>query len=144
LNKKPDLPTASADPSLWSDQSQRSYGRTRSSYTDIAYRCCFCGKDAVFTALAQKRAFEVLKMHIHKRRVLCEPCWNDHHALERDIAAHEARWALEKPALRQDAAFLAAWRSLLVLSERYGARPNSATQAMLSKMLDGLGGTGSA
>jgi hypothetical protein len=129
--------TAPADPALWSEKSQGSVRASfRTHYTDRAYRCSACRKEAVFTAAEQKMAYEVKKTHIDVRRVLCTPCWRERHVVEQKIAACEAQWAESKPVLARDAAFLSTWRELLLEHHHYGARVNSAAANMLQHLLD--------
>ncbi|NHZ90704.1 hypothetical protein F2P45_16990 [Massilia sp. CCM 8733] len=129
--------TAPADPRQWSEKSQGSVAATfRTHYTDCAYRCRNCRKDALFSAAEQKNVYEVKKTHIDVRRVLCEACWRDSHAVAQKIAACEARWAESKQLLSRDAAFLSAWSGLLLEHQHYGARENIAAKNMLRKLLD--------
>ncbi len=137
--KKVPLPpaTAPADPRQWSEQSQAAVAASfRTHYTDKAYRCRYCGKDALFSAAEQKIVYEVKKAHIGVQRVLCEACWRDSHVVTQKIADCEARWAESKQVLAHDEAFLSAWHALLLEHQRYGARANSATKNMLLKLLD--------
>ncbi|MDQ1922714.1 zinc-ribbon domain containing protein [Massilia pseudoviolaceinigra] len=129
--------TAPADPTQWSDKSQGTVAASfRKHYTDHAYRCRACRKDALFSAAEQKIAYEVRKTHINVQRKLCEACWRECHVVENKIAACEAQWAQSKPALARDAVFLSTWRALLLAHQRYGARENGAAKTMLQKLLD--------
>ncbi|MDQ1829878.1 zinc-ribbon domain containing protein [Massilia scottii] len=129
--------TAPADPTQWSDNSQGTVAASfRTYYTDRAYRCRACRKDALFSAAEQKIAYEVRKTQINAQRVLCEACWRERHVVEKKIAACEAQWAQSKSALARDAVFLSAWRALLLEHQRYGARENGAANTMLQKLLD--------
>jgi hypothetical protein len=128
---------APADPSLWSEQSQRSVAAAwTKEYRDIPYRCWRCRADAVFTAQDQKHAFEVQKAPIDQRRVLCEDCWRQSVGIGRELGMCESRWSVEKPALRKDKEFLARWLQLLEAREEYVAyKPDTAKKNMLKKLL---------
>ncbi|NHZ41900.1 zinc-ribbon domain containing protein [Massilia aquatica] len=130
-----------ADPRQWSEQSQAAVAASfRTHYSDKAYRCRYCSKDALFSAAEQKIVYEVKKAHIGVQRVLCGACWRDGHVVEQKIADCEARWAESKQVLAHDAAFLSAWHALLLLHQRYGARANSAAKNMLRKLLNRIVG----
>jgi hypothetical protein len=133
---------APADPSLWSAKSQQSYAFwSRTFYEDIAYRCHYCGVDAVFTAREQKIAYETKKTHIDVRRVLCAACFRDRAEVARHIARCQAQWAMAKIELGRDQVFLQNWRCLLTEHARYGARADGAAMGMLDKALARLAGT---
>lgn len=140
------MPTvAPADPSQWSEKCQGSVPATYvTTYTDIPYRCRYCGIAAVFTAREQKLAYEVKKTHIDVQRVLCEPCWRECGRVAKRIAACEAKWAESKKELAADAKFLAEWRGLLEEHHRYGAPANGAAMNMLRKLLEGVAGVAAA
>lgn len=142
MKKKRGLPppaTALADPRQWSEKSQGSVAASFCThYTDQAYRCHACRKEALFSAAEQKFVYEVKKTHIDVRRVLCEACWRERRAVQGKIAACEAQWAASKPELALDAAFLSTWLALLLEHHHYGARLNRATSNMLHKLLDRL------
>jgi hypothetical protein len=128
---------APADPSLWSEQSQRSVaaGWTK-EYRDIPYKCWRCKTEAVFTAQDQKYTFEVQKAPIDQRRVLCEDCWRESLAIARELETFEGRWSSEKPVLRRDKEFLARWLHLLQVREEYVAyKPDTAKKNMLKNLL---------
>lgn len=143
MKRKPPLPAptvVAADPGEWSAKSQGSVAaHFCTEYRDIAYRCRYCGEQAVFTAREQKRVYEVQKTHIDVQRVLCEVCYVARAGVARKVAACEAQWAQGKRVLVTDAGFLTGWRDLLVEHYRYGARPNGAAIAMLEKALGKLG-----
>lgn len=135
--------TAPADPRQWSEKSQGSVAASFCThYTDRAYRCHACGKEALFTAAEQKIVYEVKKTHIDVQRVLCEACWRARQVVAQKIAACEAQWAASKALLARDAAFLSAWRALLEEHRHYGARQNSAAMTMLKKLLERAAGGG--
>ena len=128
---------APADPSLWSEQSQRSVavGWTK-EYRDIPYKCWRCNADAVFTAQDQKYTFEVKKAPIDQRRLLCEDCWRESLAVARELENFERRWSEEKSVLRTEKEFLARWLDLLQVREKYVPyRPDTAKKNMLKNLL---------
>lgn len=128
---------APADPDLWSEQSRRSVSASwTKEYRDIRYRCWRCKAEAVFSAQDQKYAFEVLKAPIDQQRVLCEDCWRKSVAITKHLKTFEERWRAEKPALRKNKEFLAAWLKLVEAREEYVAyKPDTAKKNMLRKLL---------
>jgi len=127
-----------ADPSKWSEKSQRSvsfhYVR---EYKDIGYNCWRCKKAAVFSAADQKYTYEVKKAPIDQRRILCTECWMVLLQIDRDINMCQQPWAESKKSLRMNVEFLTAWLTLLTSRELYVPyRPNTATTNMLRKLID--------
>jgi hypothetical protein len=130
-----------ADPSQWSEKSQRSvsFGWTK-EYQDIKYSCWHCGKAATFSAADQKRAFEVKKTPVDQRRILCPECWKQSEDLTKQIVACEEQWQSSKAILRKDKGFLERWLQLLVTKEHYARyRANTAAKRMLEKLLNEIG-----
>ncbi len=128
---------APADPSKWSEASQRSVSAewTR-EYRDIEYSCWRCQAPAIFTAQDQKRAYEVQKAPIDQRRTLCPDCWKRSLAIAQDIDGCKTTWADSKSKLQQDSAFLSKWLQLLKEQEQYVRyRPDTATKNMLGRLL---------
>jgi hypothetical protein len=126
-----------ADPSLWSEQSQRSVsvGWTK-EYRDIKYQCWRCSSPAVFTARDQKRTFEVKKAPIDQRRILCDKCWHQSLEIRRELADCAERWVDSKANLANDKAFLARWLGLLELLEEFVPhRPDTAKKNMIKRRL---------
>ena len=129
-----------ADPSQWSEASQRSVSAqwTR-EYRDIEYSCWHCQARAVFSAVDQKRAYELKKAPIDQKRVLCADCWKRSLVLAAEIGHCEELWAASKSQLQKDGEFLLKWLTLLQERERYVSyRPNTAVKNMLRKFLDKL------
>jgi Probable zinc-ribbon domain len=132
---------APADPTQWSEGSQRSvsFGWTK-EYHDIKYSCWRCQRGAVFSAEDQKYTFEVKKAPIDQRRTLCPDCWQSSLTIAKEINGCEERWVSSKASLSKDRAFLSRWLELLVSREEYVAyRPNTAAKNMLQKLLKELG-----
>ena len=126
-----------ADPSKWSEKSQRSLtAEFTKEYTSLQYNCWRCKASSIFTAADQKYTYEVKKAPIDQRRILCADCWK--RSLEIGSALEDCRqqWALSKASLKGDRAFLSNWLSLLVEREEYiPYRPNTATKNMLRRLL---------
>ncbi len=137
MSKLGQLPTAPADPRLWSEQSQRSVSAGwTTEYRDIEYACWRCGAAAVFTALDQKYTFEVKKAPIDQRRTLCESCWRRSLEIANQLRDNADRWAREKPHLTKDRDFLEGWLNLLREQEEYVAyKPDTAKKNMLERLL---------
>jgi Probable zinc-ribbon domain len=121
----------------WSRSSKQSlaYDFARKTYSNITFKCQQCGADEVFTAEAQKRAYEDKKAYIWQRRVLCASCWKDEQLIAKSLRSYMTKWKLDKQNLKSDAVFLQNWLELLELHPYYGARKNTALIAMVSKCL---------
>jgi hypothetical protein len=128
---------APADPSRWSEQSQRSVSAEwTKEYRDIQYQCWKCKADAVFTAQDQKITFDVKKAPIDQRRILCEDCWKQSNQIARELSENERLWAEKKPTLQKDREFLRQWLELLEEREKYVPyRPDTAKKNMLKTLL---------
>ena len=126
-----------ADPSKWSQASQRSVSAEwTTEYTSYRYTCWRCRVSAVFTAADQQYTYEVKKAPIDQKRVLCESCWVRSNAISVELTECERMWAASKPLLRIDRRFLERWMRLLVEAEEYSAyKADIARKNMLSKLL---------
>src|SRR5262245_59139001 len=128
--------TISADPTQWSEESQRSVSfEWVREYKDIRYSCWNCKRDAVFSASDQKFTYEVRKANINQRRILCGPCWKESKRISVKLAQCDEQWAGSKTRLRADAVFLKQWLELLTVSESYALKPDTAKKAMLKALL---------
>jgi predicted transglutaminase-like protease len=137
MPKKPPPNSVPADPSKWSEKSQRSVSAdwTR-EYTDISYNCWHCKAESVFSAEDQKYTFEKKKAPISQQRVLCQACWEESHRIAARIEDFDMRWAEQKQLLRTDKAFAKSWLETLELQERYVSyRQDIARKNMLRKLL---------
>lgn len=103
-----------ADPTRWSESSKRSYGGIYiHSYSDIEYTCRGCGQRAVFTAAAQKQAYEEQGAYIYQRRVLCGDCYQKKCEVLVMLRQCEERWKRDKETLQGDMTFLQHWHELI-------------------------------
>lgn len=138
---KPQHQRIPIDASRWSPESRRSISVESAAeyYEDIRYDCIACGAPSIFTAEAQKGAYETRKAHIWQRRLLCEPCFDMRQASERELRAIRSRWRASRADLKRDAAALKRWQDLLLLLPMYGARRDVAAIAMVRKVLSDLG-----
>lgn len=127
-----------ADPSKWSEKSQRSVAADfTKDYTDIVYDCWRCKEPAVFSAADQKHTFEVKKASIDQRRTLCGDCWKELLRIERNLRICEEQWSQSKKSLKLDTSFLSGWLDLVIEREQYVPyRPDTAKKNMLRKLLD--------
>lgn len=144
MKRKPSPAPASsvaADPTRWGEGSQGSVAsHFTTRYDDIHYRCWHCREPAVFTALEQKRAYEVKQVNINQQRILCTPCWRASHAIAAQLEAHAAAWQASRSTLRSDPAFLQAWLELLLQRDTYVPnRRDTARVNMLRKLLEKAG-----
>lgn len=139
LKKKGAVPVAQAvpaDPALWAEKCQDLVAAWfRKEYTDKHYACWSCRVPCVFSAADQKYSYEVKKNHIDQSRNLCETCWKDSLRVDAATEVYAARWAESKNTLRTDGAFLSGWLDLLLQHDKYTHKKNTATQAMLRKLL---------
>ena len=137
MNKRVSPTAVPADPSKWSEGSQRSVSSAWvTEYTSFRYNCWRCRASSVFTAADQKYTYEVKKADINQQRVLCEACWKRSNAIAAELARCEALWATEKVRLRTDRAFLESWAKLLEERDEYVAyRADVAKKNMLAKLL---------
>ena len=129
--------TVPADPSQWSESSQRSVSAAwTTEYATYGYTCWRCRERALFTAADQKYTYEIKKAPIDQKRILCEICWKQMNAITAELANCEEAWLRSKPKLRSDRAFLQAWLSLLQEREQYVPyKPDVARKNMLAKLL---------
>ncbi len=127
-----------ADPTKWSEKSQRSVSAGwTSNYKDINYKCCHCQVDATFSAADQKYTYEKKKAHIDHRRILCERCWRESLQIAAQLKEFQGEWSKSKQALRSDKTFLARWLRLLESQEKYVPyRHDVARKNMLRRLLD--------
>ncbi|MCV2423807.1 zinc-ribbon domain containing protein [Paucibacter sp. DJ2R-2] len=137
MPKKSPSIAVSADPSKWSEASQRSVSAEwTSEYTDILYSCWHCKAESVFSAQDQKYTFEEKKAPIDQRRLLCQACWAESHRIAARLKEFDTRWAEQKQSLRTDKEFAAGWLETLELQERYVPyRHDVARKNMLRKLL---------
>ncbi len=120
----------------WSEASRRplAYISAPSEYEDIHFKCYHCGRSAVFSAEAQREAFEVKKAYIWQRRTLCQECFLSRVALEREVNELNSRWKTERRIVESQPELLKRWIQLLEELPSYGARRNTAHLAMLRKL----------
>jgi Probable zinc-ribbon domain len=126
-----------ADPSQWSEASQRSVSANwTKEYTSYRYNCWRCRESAVFTATDQKYTYEVKKADINQQRLLCGPCWRRSNEIKSQLRLNEETWSASKHAKTRDREFLEAWLALLEELEQYVPyRPDTAKKNMLTKLL---------
>jgi hypothetical protein len=102
--------------SLWSRSSQRSYGgnydERATHYEGIAYRCRPCGSSSVWSAEAQRHAYEVEKKISSWVPNLCDACRSRRADLKKTNAELQERWCANRETLAVDLAFLESWLSV--------------------------------
>lgn len=118
----------------WSESSQRTYA-TMQFYEDIAWACRGCGQPGVFTAQAQKQAFEVAHVYIYWRPRLCEACTQKKQSTAETMRRYEARWKANKQELQHDLAFLKQWVVLLETYAQLSGRKNDALLQLVRKLM---------
>jgi putative zinc ribbon protein len=140
MEQKTKVNSVPADPTNWSEQSQRSISfHYIREYNDITYNCWRCARSAIFSASDQRYTYEVKKAPIDQRRILCTDCRKESLCIEQDIKSCERCWSDSKSVLRSDSSFLTAWIGLLTSQEGYVPyHPNVATKNMLRNLLEQL------
>jgi ribosomal protein S27AE len=130
--------SAPVDRQQWSIESQRSYSFF-ANYQDIKYDCHVCGARAIFSAVEQKRQYEVKKDHICTNRVLCPDCFATSIKAASDIRACERAWKESRKILSADSAFLLRWLESMAQYKRFQPyRHNFAIEAMIRKRLTAI------
>jgi Probable zinc-ribbon domain len=126
-----------ADPSRWSESSQRSVSAEwTTEYTSYRYSCWRCRTSSVFSAADQQYTYEVKKAPIDQKRILCEPCWKRSNAISSELAKCEHAWSTSKASLRTEKQFLERWAKLLTEREEYVPyKHDVARKNMLTKLL---------
>ncbi len=121
----------------WSGASQRSAGYCPPSfeYKDRHYQCYRCRRPSVFSATAQREAFEVRKVYIWQQRILCEECFVIRRKLEHEVKEFNRRWCTEQSLLKKDLEALKHWSYLLEELPYYGIRRNTAQLTMLKRLI---------
>jgi hypothetical protein len=137
MTRKTEPGRVPADPTSWSQASQRSVAAGwTTEYKDIFYKCWHCQAEAVFSAADQKYTYEVKKAPIDQQRILCEKCWHESLGIASQLRECQSQWAASKPSLQTDPAFLSRWLALLEAQERYvPSRHDVARKNMLRKLL---------
>ncbi len=131
---KPKIPI---NKNAYSDSSKRSVGHEflGEFYEDIHYQCYKCKQPAVFTAIQQKKSFEIRKEYIDKRRVLCRNCWLELRRLKSEIQEIEYLYSLDKEKMKSDKEFLERWLFILKEIPKFGKKTNTARIRFIEKIL---------
>ncbi len=116
------------DKNAYSESSKRSVGHEflGDFYADINYKCSKCKKPEVFSAQDQKEAYEVRKEYMWAKRKLCDVCWHERKAIEKQLKDKEQWYAKNKEQALKDSEFLHGWLSLLQEYPKYGKKSNPA------------------
>ncbi len=138
-----DWPSVPINPDNWSEASKRSMIYTfhkenvgiKKIYEDIPYTCLKCQQPALFSAEAQREAFEVRKAYFCQQRALCEECFLVRIRLEGEIKEFQRRWKEERRVIERDRPALMHWLHLLEKLPLYGASTNGDQMRMLKKRL---------
>lgn len=126
------------DREQWSKSSQQSqaYDCKQDHYADISYICSKCRAAAVFSAWAQKAAFEQRKKYVHQRRRLCAGCNAEWFRLRQQEKACQMRWAKERDVLSRDFEFLSQWLEILRSIPGYAPRYRNSMARKLLLLLE--------
>lgn len=125
------------NPEKWSESSKRShsYVSPPAEYKDYHYKCWRCRQSAVFTAEAQREAYEVRQAYIWQKRHLCSECFGMRMQIEAQLRACVESWASDRTTLQVDTAFLQRWLALLDSHVSYGGRADEGNAQMLRRLL---------
>lgn len=135
---KPSSPSrVPVDREKWSESSKRSYTYYSHppEYRDYHYKCSSCGQPSVFTAEAQRNAYEVRKAYIWQSRTLCTDCFRECMRIERDLRKCAEDWKSDRSVLQQNTEFLRRWLTLLEDHVKYGGRADAGNIHMLRHLL---------
>ena len=129
------------DRSQWSPSSQRSgggqYDASATRYEGIAYCCRACESSVVFSAEAQRHAYELEKRSVSWFPTLCASCQEKRSALKDRCADYQAQWNASREALAADQGFLIAWRSVTRELAPLGEQ-NDSLDRQLTKLINAL------
>ena len=137
MHNSPSKSSIPINPKEWSEESQRSYISISppSEYQDKHYNCRYCKRASVFSAEAQREAYEIRKIYIWKRRLLCIDCFRAKKQIEAEIKKIAEQWKLNRPSLKSDKEFIQRWLLLLEKHVRYGAKSDESNNQMLRRLL---------
>jgi len=124
----------------YSVESKRSIGHEYlgDEYKDIKYKCTKCKKKTVFSAIEQKKTYEVRKEYMWTRRELCNLCWREMRSLKSELYNIENKYCENKAESLLSRAFLSNWLESLELYPKYGKTGNPARIAFVKKHLMGI------
>lgn len=127
------------DKSAWSKSSQNSsgghYDERATEYENMAYRCRKCSISCVFTADAQKAAYEVQKKFVWWLPSLCAKCFEELDALRTEDRYFQKQWDEAPEEIRRNREFINRWLAVLNAISEYGKRSNSSMAVMLARLL---------
>jgi hypothetical protein len=121
----------------WSEQSRGGLDEAFAPkfYQDKHFVCRTCGEAATFSAAEQKHALEIQKVLIHKRRVLCQTCFERRKELLAEAALALAEWTNNKANILASIERIRRWKALLECLPSYGGRRDTARIRMLDRLL---------
>jgi len=132
--------SAPIDKSAWSKSSQHSsgghYDERATEYENIAYRCKKCFANCIFTAEAQKEAYEIRKKFVWWLPSLCAKCEDELSELLKRDRDYQEQWKANKTILESDPQFLSGWMAVLRAIPSFGKRANSSMEVMLGRCLE--------
>ncbi len=122
----------------YSDASKNSVGHEflGDFYEDIHYQCYKCQQPAVFTAIQQKKSFEIRKEYMHQQRILCRNCWLKLRQLSYQEKEKEEYYQLHKAEVKQDKEFLQEWLFILKEIPKFAKKTNTARIRFIEKILE--------
>ncbi len=121
----------------YSDASKNSLGHEflGEFYEDIHYQCYKCQQPAIFTAIQQKKSFEIRKEYMHQQRILCRNCWLKLRQLKCEMQNIEQLYSLDKEKMKSDKEFLQEWLFILKEIPKFGKKTNTARIRFIEKIL---------
>ncbi|WP_155920420.1 hypothetical protein [Methylobacter luteus] len=111
------------------------YDEKATHYEGLRARCLKCGKSFVFSAEAQKQAFEVEQRYPCWLPTLCPTCSQEWKVLEETILQYEHSWEANRRVLARDREFLRKWLALLQEARPYGKKHFESRVRMLVKTI---------
>ncbi|MBS4050621.1 MAG: hypothetical protein KGZ69_05400 [Methylomonas sp.] len=105
--------TISIDRTQWPKSSQKfgaaNYDDRALHYENLAYRCRKCEASFVFTAEAQKSAYEIQKKNTSWFPKLCATCQEDLEKFRAEDCEYQLRWNRNQDDLKVNQEFLQRW-----------------------------------
>ena len=114
------------------------YDENATHYEGLQTRCLKCGMSSVFSAQAQKQAFEVEHRYPGYLPTLCPVCSEEWEILEQQILEYEHSWEANRAEWVGDQEFLGSWLALLKKGRPYGKKRFESRIRMLIKTIEEL------
>jgi hypothetical protein len=128
------------DRSKWQKPSYLGHYDVNAAYYEgLRTSCRKCGVSFVFSAQAQKYAFEIEQRYPGWLPTLCPTCYREWEALEQKILKYEHFWEENRTVLALGREFLGKWLVMLKEARPYGKKDFESRIRMLIKVIGELG-----